>query len=68
FDEQGKVVRLAVYAYDITERKRAEQELTEYRDHLQELVEERTAELRRANERLQKEIAEREQAEEELEW
>ncbi len=68
FDEQGKVVRLAIYAYDITDRKRAEQELTEYRDHLQELVQERTAELRKANEQLETEIAERKQAEEGLEW
>jgi PAS domain S-box-containing protein len=68
FDAEGKVVAAFGVARDITERKRAEQELTEYRDHLQELVEERTAELRKANEQLETEIVERKQAEEGLEW
>jgi PAS domain S-box-containing protein len=48
---------------DITERQRAEAELKEHREHLAELVEERTAKLKRANEALEAEIAERERAE-----
>jgi PAS domain S-box-containing protein len=44
---------------DITERKRNEEELKKYRDHLEELIGERTMELRM-------EIEERTQAEEEL--
>jgi signal transduction histidine kinase len=44
---------------EITERKRAEKELREHREHLEELVEARTAELTAANEALQWEIAER---------
>ena len=47
---------------DITERKRAEAELKKHREHLAELVEERTAKLKRANEALETEITERKQA------
>jgi len=45
------------------ERKRAEGELKQYREHLEELVRERTIQLERINESLQLEIAERKQAE-----
>ena len=37
---------------DISERKRAEQELARHREHLQEMVDERTQELKLANDRL----------------
>jgi len=47
---------------DITERKRAEAELQKHREHLGELVEERTAKLKRTNEALEAEITERKQA------
>jgi GAF domain-containing protein/anti-sigma regulatory factor (Ser/Thr protein kinase) len=53
---------------DITERKRVEAELRRYRNRLEELVEERTAELIKANEQLQREIAERKQTEEILRY
>ena len=48
---------------DITERKRMEDELRQHRDHLEELVKQRTAELEAANYRLQQEIGERRRAE-----
>ena len=48
------------------ERKSNEVELLEYRDHLEEMVEKRTIELKEANEKLQKEIEERKKAEEEI--
>jgi len=51
---------------DITDRKEAERELREYRDHLEDLVKERTAELALANERLHREIEERMRAEQAL--
>jgi PAS domain S-box-containing protein len=46
------------------ERNAAEDELKRHRDHLEELVQGRTVELKRTNERLAKEITERKGAEE----
>ena len=51
---------------DITERKLVEEALKVYRDHLEQLVAARTEELKTANEQLQQEIVEREQAERRL--
>ena len=48
------------------QRRRAEEELQKYREHLEEMVEERTAEIKAANERLQQLIAERMNAEKAL--
>ena len=48
------------------ERNQSERELTRYRDHLEELVEARTAELESANAKLQREVAERRRAEEKI--
>ena len=61
---QPRLILLAIE--DTTERKRAEEKLREYREHLKKLVEERTAELAKTNEILESEIAEHKQAEEEL--
>ncbi|MFO0753264.1 MAG: PAS domain S-box protein [Thermodesulfovibrionales bacterium] len=51
---------------DITERKKTEQELQKYRDHLEELIRERTVRLSAANELLTQEVAERKRVEEAL--
>jgi len=55
-----------VYGIDITERKQAEEHITKYRHHLEELVQTRTAELTQANEKLLQEIEERRRLEKEI--
>jgi len=51
---------------ELAERKLAEAELAKHRDHLEELIKERTAELEEKNFMLTEEIAERKRAEEAL--
>ena len=51
---------------EIAARKKSEAELIKYRDHLEELVQQRTSELEKANFQLRDEITERKKAEEEL--
>ncbi|MBM4136045.1 MAG: PAS domain S-box protein, partial [Nitrospira sp.] len=65
-DNSGKVTGLCGIARDVTERKRAEEELQKAYDELEQRVEERTAELREINESLQREITERKEIEEKL--
>ena len=65
-DADGHAVRAVGIAHDITERKRSEEVLKRAYDELERRVEERTAELSRANTLLTQEIADRERAEEAL--
>ena len=65
-DNYGKIIGTMGISRDITDRKHAEQELHEYRVHLEELVAQRTTELVRANELLEEDIAARKVAEQEL--
>ena len=65
YDEQG-FAGIVGCSRDISERKRIEEELRQYRDHLEELVEKRTTELQKANEKLQEEIGEHKQTGEAL--
>jgi signal transduction histidine kinase/ABC-type amino acid transport substrate-binding protein/CheY-like chemotaxis protein len=53
-------------AQEVAQRKKVQAELTEYKGHLEELVETRTGELKGANQQLQQEIRERLQTEEAL--
>ena len=62
-DDQGRPLRWIGIDWDVTEKKQAEEELHRYRESLETLVEERTAELLEANVRLEAEIRERRQAE-----
>jgi PAS domain S-box-containing protein len=52
WDETGNPLRMIGSTSDITERKRAEKALKEYSERLEEMVEERTQELRDAQEQL----------------
>lgn len=51
---------------DVTERKLAEEELDRYRHHLEEIISARTLELSQVNQRLHREITERQKVEEDL--
>ncbi len=63
----GLLVVFGIYAQSIIkQRERVARELKKHRNHLEELVSERNAELTRANEQLGQEIIEREGAEEAL--
>ena len=63
---RGEPIAMVGIIRDITERKRVEDELLAHRGRLAELVDERTRELREANELLRREILERERIESEL--
>ncbi|MGD9364618.1 MAG: response regulator [Desulfobacteraceae bacterium] len=52
-DENSEILYFQGFTIDITERKQAEAELRKHRDHLEELVKERTYELEVANKGLE---------------
>ena len=62
-DADGEPTAFVTSCEDITGRKQADEELRKHRDHLEELVKERTIELTTANTNLQQEIGERKRAE-----
>ena len=65
-DKTGRIIGTMGISRDITERKKAEQELNAYKARLEELVQSRTAQLSRANAQLECDIAKRNLTEQEL--
>lgn len=65
-NEAGQITAAIEMVEDCTERKRDEESLARYRNYLEEMVAERTRDLRRINQELQNEISERRRAEESL--
>ncbi len=53
---EGKPIAMVGVIKDITEKKRVEEELTNYREHLEELVKQRSADLQKSNQKLKREI------------
>jgi PAS domain S-box-containing protein len=53
FDGQGRIIEVFSIGNDITDRKRAGEELNRYREHLEELVQERTQQLEMVNRELE---------------
>ncbi|HPL64705.1 MAG TPA: diguanylate cyclase [Syntrophales bacterium] len=64
--ETERIVFVTVVSKDITERKRAEEEIRKARDELEQRVVERTSQLAASNELLRREIEDRKRAEESL--
>ena len=65
-DADGNAARMMGIHVDVTSRKQSEETLRQSRDELEQRVQERTAELTKANAALRAEIIERKQAEEAL--
>jgi PAS domain S-box-containing protein len=65
-DARGAVTHVVLAHEDVTERKVAEEQLAEYREHLEDLVGERTEALAQVNVALRREVEVRRKAEKEL--
>lgn len=61
-DDAGRALGFIGFATDITEQERTEDELKQYRCHMEELIKQQTEALEAANSRLQSQVTEHEQA------
>jgi diguanylate cyclase (GGDEF)-like protein/PAS domain S-box-containing protein len=66
FDTQGEALGAIISGQEITDRKHAEAQLWQYKEHLEDLVAKRTAALTEANQKLRREIRARQRAEQAL--
>jgi PAS domain S-box-containing protein len=62
-DDTGRLIRVVGSWFDVSERRRAQEDLQEAHDELETRVHSRTADLEQANQRLRREIDERQRAE-----
>jgi len=65
-DETYFLNSVAFMIAEVIERRQAEEELRQYKEHLEELVDERTSELTKINEQLFSEVSTRKQVEKDL--
>jgi PAS domain S-box-containing protein len=65
-NERGDIIGVIVFAVDVTERQRAQEEVRTLNAELEQRVRERTAQFEAANQHLKREIAERQRAVAEL--
>jgi len=63
YNKDAVVTHVVVITHDITQRKNAEADLKKHKDHLEEMVRDRTLELEKSNQMLQTEILERKRLE-----
>ena len=66
YNDRGDLEQMLTVTIDVTERNKAEVELTRYREHLEDMVAARSNEIKRANQRLEAEVLERQQTQTDL--
>lgn len=65
-NKKGEIIGLTVFLTDITQKVESAEELKKYHEQLEELVEERTTNLKKINEKLKQEIQEKKKVQEQL--
>ncbi|NOZ75921.1 MAG: PAS domain S-box protein [FCB group bacterium] len=66
YDDSGRITGLSLFLTDITKRKKNDEELATLRKQLEDLVRQRTGELEAAKNELEKDVAKRAAAEQQL--